>query len=101
MNSLNHTHILPQQTTQGSQAPQQPLFSCSNDNSKIPSNSELPMSQFWKDDCDWNKNWETPLLDTYRDGEAAPEPFPLEVLPADIQGAIEEVEKMALLQIEI
>lgn len=96
MNSLNRTPILPQQTTQGSQAPQQPIITGSNNkgNSKIPSNSEQPMSQFWKDDWDWNKNWETPLLDTYRDVEATPEPFPLEVLPVDIKGAIEEVEKI-------
>lgn len=96
MNSLNRTPILPQQTTQGSQAPQQPIITGSNDkgNSKIPSNSEQPMSQFWKDDWDWNKNWETPLLDTYTDPEALPEPFPLEVLPVDIKGAIEEVEKI-------
>lgn len=96
MNSLNRTPILPQQTSQGSQAPQQPIITGSNDkgNSKIPSNSEQPMSQFWKDDWDWNKNWETPLLDTYTDPEALPEPFPLEVLPVDIKGAIEEVEKI-------
>ena len=96
MNSLNRNDILPQQTTQGSQAPQQPIVIGNNDNgnSKVANNTEQPMSQFWKDDWDWNKNWETPLLDTYRDGEAAPEPFPLEVLPADIQGAIEEVEKI-------
>jgi len=96
MNSLNRNHILPQQTTQGSQAPQQPVIYSKNDkgNSEIANNTEQTMPQFWKDDWDWNKNWEIPLLDTYRDGEATPEPFPLEVLPIDIQGAIEEVEKI-------
>ncbi|MCH2016880.1 hypothetical protein MKX17_13260 [Acinetobacter ursingii] len=64
MNSLNRTPILPQQTTQGSQAPQQPVIISNNDkgNSEIANNTKQTMSQFWKDDCDWNKNWETPLL---------------------------------------
>lgn len=37
MNSLNRTPILPQQTTQGSQAPQQPVIISNNDkgNSEI------------------------------------------------------------------
>lgn len=96
MNSLNRTHILPQQTTQGSQAPQQPIVIGNNDkgNSKVASNTEQPMSQFWEDNWEWNKNWETPLLDTYTDPEALPEDFPLWELPDDIRGIIEEVSKI-------
>lgn len=35
--------------------------------------------------------WKEPVLDTYTDLEAIPEPFPLWELPDDVQGAIEEV----------
>ena len=96
MNSLNRTPILPQQTTQGSQAPQQPVIISNNDkgNSEIANKTKQTMPQFWKDDCDWNKNWETPLLDTYTDPEALPEDFPLWELPDDIRCVIEEVSKL-------
>ena len=96
MNSLNRTPILPQQTTQGSQAQQQPVTISNNDkgNSEIANNTKQIMPQFWKDDWDWNKNWENPLLDTYVDQEAIPEAFPLWELPDDIQGVIEEVSKI-------
>jgi len=96
MNSLNRTPILPQQTTQGSQAPQQPVIISNNDkgNSEIANKTKQTMPQFWKDDCDWNKNWETPLLDTYTDPEALPEDFPLWELPDDIRCVIEEVSKI-------
>lgn len=96
MNSLNRTHILPQQTIQGSQAQQQPVIISNNDkgNSEIANNTKQTMPQIWKDDWDWNKNWENPLLDTYVDQEAIPEAFPLWELPDDIQGVIEEVSKI-------
>ncbi len=58
MNSLNHTPILPQQTTQGSQAPQQPVIK----------KQTVPI--FWKDDINHDIDKYTIECETLYDCES-------------------------------